>query len=174
MNDSLLANKLGALWCTIDGALDDAFGDLSESSAAALLTLLHHQPLTTTQLSRILGLTQPATTRLVDKIAALDFLAKKARPRGKELDLRLTEKGRRAARRLQEARLSALQSLLADLNESQRAQLHALLNEMLAAPVQSRTYARRTCRFCDHAVCDGPLCPIGAAATEIEKQGDAS
>jgi len=36
--------------------------------------------------------------------------------------------------------------------------------------VDGRAYARHICRFCDHGICDGPRCPVGSAATELEQR----
>lgn len=169
MHNSLLCNKLGALWAVVDSSLHDALGPVSRSRAAALLTLHHFGRMTTTELSRIIGLSQPATTRLVDKIAGDGLLARRSRTSGKEVDLRLTRKGEQAAQVLQRRRLESMSMLVAPLTETRRRQLEALLDEMLGTPVTSRAYARFVCRFCDHEICDGSRCPIGCAATAIER-----
>jgi DNA-binding MarR family transcriptional regulator len=173
MHDTLLANKLGALWTTIGQAVEAGFGSLSPSSAAALITLRHRQKLTATELGRILDLTQPASARLVAKLEAEGHVARQKPASGKEIGLRLTPKGRRLAEDLQRQRLAACDRLLAALTPADRRLLDRLLSALLAAPVTNRAYARHVCRFCDHGVCDGPDCPIGCAATALEHSGEA-
>ncbi|WP_207456682.1 MarR family transcriptional regulator [Azospirillum sp. SYSU D00513] len=173
-DERLLANKVGALWATLSGAVEDAFAPLSNSSAAALLTLLHWGPTAATALGAVIGLSQPATARLLEKLAADGHVERRPRPRGgKEVPFALTESGRERAEALQQGRLDACLRLLAPLDPGQRALLDGLLTAMLAAPVADQTpvraYARHVCRFCDHGVCDGPLCPIGSAAREAER-----
>jgi len=173
MHDALLANKLGALWTTIGQAVEAGFGSLSPSSAAAVLTLRHRQTISATALGRILGLSQPASARLVGKLVMDGHVARQERASGKEIGLRLTPKGRRLAEDLQRRRLAACERLLAALAPPDRRTLDRLLSALLAAPVTDRGYARHVCRFCDHGVCDGPDCPIGCAATASERRGEA-
>lgn len=171
MHDALLANKLGALWATIGQAIEAGFGSLSPSSAAALITLRHREPITATELGHILDLSQPASARLVAKLAAEGHVARQKRLAGKEIGLRLTAKGRRLAESLQRQRLAACERLLTALLPAERHELDRLLSALLAAPVTDRAYAWHVCRFCDHAVCDGPHCPVGCAATSLERTG---
>ena len=169
---SLIANKLGALGAVIDAALSDAFDNLSASAAAALLTLHYHAPLTTTALSRIVRLSQPATTRLVEGLTSSGWVARSPGTGKGEINLALTAKGRRKAERIQQQRIAALATLLSGLSNGQKQQLSALLDHVVEPVVTDRASARHLCRFCDHDICDGALCLIGCAATRVEQKGN--
>lgn len=164
---ALAANQLGVLWTTLDKALTPAFGDLSGASAALLLWLQHWAPLGVVELARIAGLSQPACTRAVDKLVQ-QGLIRRLPGSGKEVPLELTAKGKTAARRMQDERLQACDQLLAALTVGERETLLGLVNKLVQAPVTDRAYARHVCRYCDHGVCDGPLCPVGCRATSLE------
>ncbi|WP_348756253.1 MarR family winged helix-turn-helix transcriptional regulator [uncultured Aquincola sp.] len=164
---ALQANKLGALWAVVGRAMTGAMGVHSESSAAILLWLYHWAPTGVVELGRVVGLSQPACSRAVDKLTAAGLLLK-APSGARETWLELSPEGRAEAERLQSARLQACDRLLNALSRQERATMATLLDKMLAAPVESRAYARNVCRFCDHGMCDGPACPVGCRATEIE------
>ncbi len=161
------ANRLGALWSTLDHAMDGAMEGQSPSSAAIVLWLFHWAPVGVVELSRVTGLSQPACTRAVDKLVD-QGLVERETVSGKEVRLALTRKGRSEATRLQQRRLAACGELLGPLSGSERRQFAQLVDKILQAPVDSRAYAKHVCRFCDHGVCDGPLCPVGCAATAAE------
>lgn len=164
---ALQANKLGALWAVVGRVMTEAMDMHSESSTAILLWLYHWSPTGVVELGRVVGLSQPACSRAVDKLMAAGLLLK-APSGARETWLELSPEGREEAERLQSARLQACDQLLGALSRQERATMAALLDKLLAAPVDSRAYARNVCRFCDHTVCDGPACPVGCRATEIE------
>ncbi len=165
--DALAANKLGVLWTTLEAALAPAFGELSPASAAMLLWLHYWAPLGVVELARVAGLSQPACSRAVDRLEQLGLLHRGAAA-GKEVPLVLTPEGSALARELQAQRLRACDRLLAPLTPPERRSLLALVDKLVAAPVQDRAYARHVCRYCDHGVCDGPACVVGCRAGQIE------
>jgi DNA-binding MarR family transcriptional regulator len=166
---ALAANQLGVLWTTLDKALAPAFGELSGASAALLLWLQHWAPLGVVELARIAGLSQPACTRAVERLVQ-QGLIRRLPGNGKEVPLALTAKGSAAARRMQNQRLQACDRLLNALSGPERETLLTLVNKLVQAPVTDRAYARHVCRYCDHGICDGPLCPVGCRATALESQ----
>ena len=165
---ALDANRLGALWATLDRALSATLGDDSPSSAAILLWLHHWAPIGVVELARVVGLTQPACTRALDKLVGRG-LVERTMLSGKEVRLSPTPRGRAQARRLLQRRQQACGALLQALSTDEQAQFARLASKLLQAPVTDRAYARTVCRFCDHAVCDGPACPIGCRATALEQ-----
>jgi DNA-binding MarR family transcriptional regulator len=169
MNYQLLANKLYVLSVLIDEIGHDTANALSQSSVAAVFALKYRGPLSITKLGRIIGLTQPATTRLVERLVRGGFVQKSSGPSAREVDIHLTSRGSTLANKLQAKRLERIGNLVAKLSVSEQAQLDALLATMVGAAVESRAQARYLCRFCDHDICDGPVCPVGSAATEIEE-----
>jgi len=162
------ANKLGALGVLIGDLTRDAVGDLSPTAAAILLTLHHHGDATATTLAAIVGISQPTAVRVCRGLVERGLVGHGQRA-GKTVPLHLTEAGDQRAVELQSARLDALDRLLAPLAASDRELLSRLLDDLLAGATTSRTFARTTCRLCDHALCDGPACPVGTRATEIER-----
>jgi DNA-binding MarR family transcriptional regulator len=166
---ALDANRLGALWSTLDRALSTTLADDSPSTAAILLWLHHWAPTGVVELARVVGLTQPACTRALDKLVERGLVDRTALS-GKEVRLTLTARGRAQARALQQRRHAACGALLQALSADEQAQFARLATKLLQAPVTDRAYARQVCRFCDHAVCDGPACPIGCRATALEER----
>lgn len=165
-----LASKLSALIVRLSDISEDLGAPYSPSSVAALLTLLHRPSLAVTELASILRLTQPSTTRLVDKLVRSGLVIRLAGS-GKVTPITLTPSGEAAARGLQDRRLAAFARAIAILDEGERRALDGIVSKMLGEGVDNRRLARQICRFCDHAVCDGELCPVGSAATTAEKTG---
>jgi len=171
---ALDANRIGALWATLDRAMQGVLAEASasspalSSSAGAMLMWLHHwAPVGVVELGRVVGLSQPACTRALDKLVD-QGLVERSTLSGKEVRLTLTRSGHARARQLQRRRLAACAVLLGALSADEQAQFASLADKLLQAPVADRAYARHVCRFCDHAVCDGPACPIGCRATALE------
>lgn len=164
---TLDANRLGALWSTLDRALSATLEDDSPSTAAILLWLHHWAPAGVVELARVVGLTQPACTRALDRLVERGLVERTIHS-GKDVRLALSPRGRTQARQLQQRRHRACGALLQALSADEQAQFARLADKLLQAPVADRAYARHVCRFCDHAVCDGPACPIGCRATALE------
>lgn len=169
MHDRFLANKLGALWAVLGDGFARGFGPLAESTAAVLLTLHHRGPMGVTALAGLVGLSQPACTRLLDRLAAARQVTR-TKVAGRQVLVAITAAGRRQAEALQRRRLGVAHDLLAGLTKEERAALDRLLDRLVMVPVQGRAHARHLCRFCDHGICTSALCPIGTAATAIEQQ----
>lgn len=162
----VIANKLGAFGVLLTDALENALGGLSPSASALLLTLYYRPGLTATELAHIAGIAQPTASRVLDGLVQRGWLQRQSRT-GRTTPLLLTPPGQEQAQSLQTARLRAMDRLVACLPERDRAAFGRLLDTVLAATTTSRAQARTTCRLCDHAACDGPLCPIGTRATEL-------
>lgn len=162
------ANKLGAFGVLLSDALGNATADLSPSAAALLLSLFYRQDLTITALAKVAGIAQPTAVRVLDGLVRQGFIERKGRA-GRTTVLCVTRAGRKRARALQCARLSAMGSVLITLPPQERAAFGRALDAILAATTTSRSFARKTCRLCDHSICEGSRCPIGTRATEIER-----
>ena len=169
MHDDLLANKLGALWAVLGEGFHRGFGALADSTAAVLLTLHHRGPMGVTALARLVGLSQPACTRLLDGLVAQRQITRN-KGEGRQVLVAISASGHRRAAALQRQRLDFASDLLAGLSRAERATLDRLLDRLVAAPVRDRAHARHLCRFCDHGICTRAVCPIGAAATAIEEK----
>lgn len=164
------ANKLGALGAMIHDRTDAALAGLSPS-AAAVLSMLHFKPgLTTTELSTVVGVTQPTAVRLLDGLERQGLIAR-GKQEGRVTPLSLTLAGHARVEHLQSLRLSALDDLLSPLEPDDRIKFISMLDLILASATTSRAFARTTCRLCEHNVCGPDLCPIGGRAAEIEGKG---
>ena len=165
----LCANKLGAFGTLVSDAMEAALDGVSPSAAALLLTLHYRPDITISRLAEVAGIAQPTAVRILDGLARRGCLEREARV-GRTTPLRLTATGRALAQSLQAARLAAMERLLATLPEAARPGFEQALDTILAAATISHAFARTSCRLCDHAVCDGSLCPIGTRAAELERQ----
>jgi DNA-binding MarR family transcriptional regulator len=163
-----IANKLGAFGLLLTDAMGEFLDDLSPSAAALLLTLRYHGDMTTTALAAIAGISQPTAVRVADGLVRRGLIQRQART-GRTAPLRLTRAGARQAEAAQRARLKAMEHVLAGLSAVERAVFERAIDKLLAAATVSRAFARTTCRLCDHGSCDGPLCPIGSRASELER-----
>lgn len=167
-NPALLANKLGAMWAALDQAIVGALEDYSPSSAAILLWLSYWPPMSVSELGKVLNLSQPACSRAIDRLADRGFV-RKSDSGSRETWVEILAAGRAEAMRLQARRLSVFGGVLGTLTKSEQGEFSNLLDKLLAGVVASRDDARHICRFCDHGLCDGPLCPVGCRATQIEQ-----
>lgn len=158
MTKKATANKLGALGLALVDAMAEGSGDLSPSATAALLTLRHHASLGTTELAGIVGLSQPACTRMVDKLVA-DGLVSRLPAHGRVVPIALTDEGRRLGELIQARRLGVLRDLVEVLDKKDRKDFDRLLDKLLAATVRDPGHARRICRLCDRRACGEGACP---------------
>jgi len=163
----LEANHLGALATLVTDRVGAAFGELSPSACAVLLTTRHWQPVTVSELAEINAISQPTATRVVDGLIRAGLLSR-APKRGRRVDLSLTGAGAERAGELEQERDRRLGDLLALLGDRDREAFSRLVARLLGAATQSRAQARTTCRYCDHETCSGPACPVGTRARAIE------
>jgi len=164
----LLANQLGAFAVLLADTLESAYGALSPSAASLLLTLYYTPNATATALAKVAGISQPTAVRVLDGLVRQGLIERKSHT-GRTTLLRVTRAGRARAVSLQVARLDAMDKILSGLNRQERATFERILERILVAKTTSRAFARTVCRLCDHRACDGPLCPIGSRASEIEQ-----
>ncbi|UUX49632.1 MarR family transcriptional regulator [Nisaea acidiphila] len=164
MNTKLLANHLGAL-ATALGDRVSARVPGSESSRALLATLAHWEPVSATDLARIVGLSQPAATRALEKLRAEGLVDWPAS--GRTRPVNLTPHGREIAAAQEQARYDVLSDAISALSDNEQEVLETALINMLARLTESPAAARHLCRFCDHGLCDGPACPVGTRARAL-------
>jgi len=163
-----IANKTGAFGLLLFDRLEAAFGDLSPSAAAFLLTAFYRPGSTTTEIAAVAGVSQPTGVRVLSGLRARGYVQPTARA-GRKAPILLTEAGRARASALQAARLAAMGDLLNVLTPVERTQFEALADKLLAGATISRAFARTTCRLCDHPNCLEPECPLGTRASALER-----
>jgi MarR family transcriptional repressor of emrRAB len=155
------ANVLGAAaLATVDRLHEHLAG-----SVAALVHVRLRPGQTIDFLARVLGLSHSATVRLVDRLEAAELLERRPGGDGRSLALFVTPLGDEAAVDALHRRGQALAEALAPLSTSERHQLTALLERILAGMTGDRWSARRICRLCDFPACTrGDNCPVDQAA----------
>lgn len=167
MQKRTLANRLAAFATLLHDAVHAETDELSPSAVAALHTLRQNGPTSIQDVARVIGLTHSATVRLVDRLEK-DWLVRRLSRKGREVRVEVTARGRRRAGTFQDRRIAAADTLLAGLDEEERAVLARALDKMLEVPVDGRETADRICRSCDKDGCRGEGCPVEAAAEKFE------
>ncbi|MGI8904652.1 MAG: MarR family winged helix-turn-helix transcriptional regulator [Solirubrobacteraceae bacterium] len=134
---------------------------LAEVDAGALVHLQSWPGGSVGDLAGVVGRSQPATVRLVDRLVGQGLLCREAGVDRRTVALVLTDAGSRAANAVLAARTAALAPLLAELSLSERAALERLLGRIAAGLAEDRPSAVHTCRLCDRNACmSGPGCPL--------------
>jgi DNA-binding MarR family transcriptional regulator len=162
--DDRLANLLGVTALVAADRLRAAVeADLGSggSGPAALVHLQAYPGESVEALRRVLGISQPATVRIVDRLVGDGLLERRPGADRRTLALHLTRAGDRAARVLLAERSRSLRALLAALTPDERAALTPLLERIVASLADDRPTARRVCRLCDRGACTAdPGCPL--------------
>ena len=164
LDEDRLANLLGVVAMVATDRLRTAIeADLGSggSGPAALVHLQAYPGESVEALRRVLGISQPATVRIVDRLAGDGLLERRAGADRRTLALQLTARGEQAATDLLAGRTRSLRALLDTLGEAERTALTPLLERLVAALADDRPQARRVCRLCDRNACTrDPGCPL--------------
>jgi MarR family transcriptional regulator, negative regulator of the multidrug operon emrRAB len=159
-----LANLLGVTALAASDRLRGAVeAELAHggSAPAALVHLQAYPGESVESLRRVLGISQPATVRIVDRLVSAGQLERRPGGDRRTLALHLTATGERAATAILERRADSLRDLLSVLDDRERAALTPLLERLVAVLASDRPGALRTCRLCDRAACtSAPGCPL--------------
>jgi MarR family transcriptional repressor of emrRAB len=168
------ANLLGAISLAVAERVDEtvrlaaAHGGAAPAAIVALATFLDGSSLDV--MRRPLGLSHSAAVRLADRLADAGLVRREPGADGRSVSIRLTAEGARLAVRIRAARETALDSVLAPLSVSERAQLTSLHEKLLAGITGGRADAGHICRLCDADACGHELgrCPVTQAADRAE------
>ena len=160
------------------GALALAVADLLEADAAAhgrtgleqaALVLLRTLPgMSQSDLQRRLGLSQPGTTRLVDRLTTRGLVIRRPGRDDRTHALRLTTLGAAQAGAAEQRRHAILGRATHAVTSTQAHVVTEALDAMLASLVEHGSSPYRTCRLCDQRACtstDRP-CPAEPSAAE--------
>jgi len=110
------------------------------------------------------GLSQSAAARMVDSMESNRLLRR--RPGiGRTVTVEVTQAGRRAARRLLEAREGPLTKAVSALDDQDQKALAGLLAKLLARLYDEVGDNELMCRLCDRPACatKDATCPVGEA-----------
>ncbi len=144
------------------------------SGMAALIALSRAPGLSATELGRRIGLTQSASTRMVDSLETRG-LVERRESIGKWVAVHPTEEGRRVAWAVLTTRDDRVAGLLSSLDDDERDTLAGLLEKLLVAAYDEKPDTFYLCRLCDRDSCgDGKAthCPVGAADLEARANAD--
>jgi MarR family transcriptional repressor of emrRAB len=163
------ANLLGALALTITERTAASLREgaaVAGSDAMALIALRNYAEGATLETLRTgLGLSQPGTVRLIDRLSARGLVERRRSERdARALALHLTDAGQRAVDDALAARATITTEVLEALDERERERLTGLLETMLRAQTSDGVSAQRICRLCDGDACGHPdRCPVTQA-----------
>lgn len=162
--DDRLANLLGVTALAATDRLRlavEAELDHGGSGPAALVHLQAYPGESVEALRRVLGISQPATVRTVDRFVAEGLLERRAGANRRTLALHLTAAGQRAASGVLARRAESLGALLDVLEPDEQAALAPLLERLVSALADDRPGALRVCRLCDRQACTTAAgCPL--------------
>jgi DNA-binding MarR family transcriptional regulator len=131
------------------------------SAPAALVHLQAYPGESLEALRQVLGISQPAAVRVVDRLVTEGLVERRAGPDRRTGALHLTAAGDRAASALLARRTQSLRDLLEVLEPAEQAALEPLLERLVAALADDRPQALRICRLCDRRSCkSAPGCPL--------------
>jgi MarR family transcriptional repressor of emrRAB len=156
-------NVIGAFALALADDFKGAMEELAEgneSACAALIVIGQESGLSVDRLSKILGLSQPGTVRLVDRLAAARLVERKTGADRRSVALRLTEAGKRRVRSLLVGRQHALIQALRGLDDWERSTLTAIAGKVLRGLEHSAVECDRRCRLCDDNACPDESCPM--------------
>lgn len=173
--DPRLVNRLGAAALLIDDAVRRRVGTVADGDAEALTALVNFgDGRRIEELRAALGLSQPGGAHLVTRLEAAGHATRVRDPRdGRATLVRLTPRGRTAARRITAAREAAIRESVGTLDPGEQDVLLRVLDDLLARATSGRRDARRICRQCDGAACGHPGdCPVTQAADAVDGAHD--
>ena len=167
-----LANVLGATAITLG---DRIFGEdgvaalpppADHPSAAATLALLNWVPrIPQGRLAYCLGLSQPATVRLIDRLEQARLVRRQRQVRRRQIWIEVTQQGRLLAQHLAGRRQQAMRAIVDKLSAGDQAALAALLERLAVVLLESKEHVMRVCRLCDARACGtDDDCPMWRAA----------
>jgi DNA-binding MarR family transcriptional regulator len=155
-----LAQLLGVTALAAADRLRDALAH-GGSAPAALVHLQAYPGESVEGLRRVLGISQPATVRVVDRLAGDGLLERRAGRDRRTLALHLTTAGEEAASAVLADRADSLGSMVAALDPADREALVPLLERLVASLADDRPTALHVCRMCDRETCtSAPGCPL--------------
>jgi DNA-binding MarR family transcriptional regulator len=154
-------NMLGAFVLAVGDRLrretEDAIGHTG-ASAAALITVAQFPGRTIEFLRRAIGLSHPATVRVVDRLVERGLVRRRAARPGPAVALTVTAAGKRQARKILEIRQHVIADSLPELSPAESETLVAILERALGQ--LSGSPGTTHCRLCDMERCPPSGCPV--------------
>lgn len=132
---------------------------------AAVLTYLAQEPgIGVEQLRGALGLSQPATVRLINQLTNQGLVTRSAHGSdARRVRLQLTARGHTRVRAILAARRQAVDPYVEPLDAAEQATLVDLISRVYRRQKLDANDIERTCRLCDTQTCRPPDCPVALA-----------
>jgi MarR family transcriptional regulator, negative regulator of the multidrug operon emrRAB len=145
----------------------EAVAGRSDGRVAALATLAQWLGDTTEELRHCLGLSHPATVRVIDGLVT-DGLAEQEHPGdGPAVRPRPTRAGQVQARRILAARMRVLHWPLSDLSGEELKQSTATVERLLERLTPDFNAGEVVCRLCDSEACPQDRCPFDCMQRQL-------
>ncbi len=163
--NSALANLVGAFALAVADrttARTQRVVGMGGAAPAALLSVVTRPGGSIETLRRVLGLSQPATVRLVDRLVVAGLVVRRPGADRRTVAVQPTPAGVRTARHALDARRQAVEEMLDPLSAADRVLLITALRTVLGRLPADRDQARYLCRGCDHDACAASGCPVDA------------
>lgn len=171
MQNDYLINLIGSFSLAVHDAHAKGMAvhsNLNQSEAAAVITLGGEYDYTINSLSKVLGLSHSATTRMVTKLCNQGLIERSAREDHREVGLALSIAGQMARDTLIQERHKVTSEILNHIPGEDQAKLADMLQIMLHGLTTGRGHADHICRLCDETVCTPDICPVELKANKIE------
>ncbi|PLX38696.1 MAG: hypothetical protein C0606_05665 [Hyphomicrobiales bacterium] len=156
MQQDVLGARLAILAAAISDLTTAEFDELSPSAAAALITIRKREPIAIQDIAAHVGLTHSATVRLIDRLEK-DWLVRRLRRRGREVQVEATARGKRRARDIARKRVAAVAALTEGLDGELADNLLEAVEALLVRMVENGVDPARLCRFSDDDDCQDLL-----------------
>jgi DNA-binding MarR family transcriptional regulator len=155
-----MSNVVTAWALSLHDELEAVAGQLGVGvrDIAAVTLVASHPEVPVDWLRARIGLSQPGTVRLLDRLSAAGLVRRSARE-GRTVRLAVTPAGQALLARWTRQRDQAVHRLTSGLTGGQQAELAGLLALTLSTPGRPRAQADLTCRTCDWPAC-GDDCPV--------------
>jgi MarR family transcriptional regulator, negative regulator of the multidrug operon emrRAB len=161
-------NLLGAFVLSVGDRVrretEEAIGHTG-ASAAALVTIAQFPNRPIEFLRQAIGLSHPATVRVVDRLVEQNLVRRRQAGPGPAVALTATAAGRRQARRILEIRQRVIADSLPELSSTESDALVSILEKGLRH--LSGSPGTTHCRLCDMTRCPRPDCPVVHRQVEL-------
>lgn len=165
-------NLLGALACAVVERVDGELRSHPNQNSTwlgALNLIACFDGCSNQQLAAALGLSHPATVRLVDKLEAAGLVEGHPGHDRRAVALHLTPAGHRHLGETLTRRADLLEQIVAGLNPGQRTALDTATSTLLHTLTDSPLTGAHLCRFCDERSCPQDHCPVHQRAVELAR-----
>lgn len=172
MSAQRTGNLLGALACAVVEQIETGLKTHPNQNStwfAALNLIGCFEGCSNNQLGQALGLSHPATVRLVDKLEAKGHVTSAPGQDRRAVALHLTSQGQTRIRQALAHRSQVLDTLVEHLPIDQRHALDAIADTLLTAITTSPVAGAHLCRFCDETSCEQNRCPVHQRAFELAR-----